>query len=188
MRPSASGTVFSVGRTNIFLLQINADNNIRVVISNLADIIENVVELHIWMALQVTTEWIYDNTQIQLYKNGRNEDAVQLPVPILDSEEEPHIIGSENQDRYIASSFANITIGNFVKRKFPIAPSSGDYCGAGYCEECPVCYINCSGDEYMEDGDCKPCNKSCLTGCLRGSDCRPCEDPKCYDCGEYGEC
>ena len=51
------------------------------------------------------------------------------------------------------------------------------------------CYWDCNFTQYLNNSACSFCKNECDKGCVGGTYCNLCNDPRCYNCSDYfGEC
>lgn len=65
-----------------------------------------------------------------------------------------------------------------------IAPT----CLCDLCATSGFCLSPCLVNQYLEADECRPCNSSCMQGCLRASDCSLNLDPLCAIYEEFDQC
>ena len=138
---------------------------------------------HEWTHFAITA-----NPAVQILLNGSLWTTAEFfDFPLYDEPNNHHVIGGDFNDlpnRFQGYIFEFIYIPSVVSN-FGIQAG----CGLGRCTNCPdVCLTSCMPDEFLDGGECKKCDESCESGCLRENSCSLCIDPACGDCDNYLTC
>ena len=125
--------------------------------------------------------------QLEIHLNGvvRESASAEISEYFIDLKEYEHVFG-QGYEGFIYSIVINqnSTSGNDID----VAPSCTEY----DCETCPesTCLSHCTHLEYVvpDTRACASCEENCITGCIRGTDCRNCDNELCQSCTEYKNC
>ena len=140
----------------------------------------------------LSTKWthiafVVDMLSLEIHVNGEVRDFVSSEISeyFIDLAEYEHVFG-KNYEGFIYSIVINqkSTSGNDID----VAP----ICTEFDCETCPesTCLSHCTHLEYVDPDTraCESCEENCVTGCIRGTDCRNCDNELCQSCIEYENC
>ena len=136
---------------------------------------------NVWLLLSLSVSWIDKNSNLEVYINNNLAGTDLFKKPILDTPIYSHILGAEldfHKDK------VNYFKGFMYWLSYDIRARNIDQkinydCGEGYANNSPgrKCLIACHFEEYLDsNGECQSCDRSCDSGCIRGSDCKNCQD------------
>ena len=119
-------------------------------------------EVTLWYNFAVAVTRADGQSTVQLYiNNAAVGQPLTLDSLIIDSPDNLHTFGTG-----FNGLLYRMCVYQYVKTNFVLDDLS-----------------NCDLDEIpQDDGSCLPCNEGCEEGCIRQTDCRPCEDFLCGSC------
>ena len=198
------GTIFSVSRDHYMMLGDEDFITVNVLGSNFqfmytkgtqreTDFYVKGAQKNVWLLLSLSVSWIDKNSNLEVYINNNLAGTDLFKKPILDTPIYSHILGAEldfHKDK------VNYFKGFMYWLSYDIRARNIDQkinydCGEGYANNSPgrKCLIACHFEEYLDsNGECQSCDRSCDSGCIRGSDCKNCQDQLCAVCSDFDKC